>query len=164
MDIIKSKTVAFTGHREIENEREVFEKLKIQVERAINNSYDTFLTGMAKGYDLLAGEVVIYLKRKYPNVKLIACVPYKSSRHYPGFSYEDTLVFDDVLNHADKIVYVSSKYTPGVFLKRDRFMVDNCSFVIAYLLREKSGTGYTVNYAKTLGVDVINLNKCKNFN
>lgn len=164
MDIIKSKTVAFTGHRELENENEVFEKLKIIIEDAILKGYDTFLTGMAKGYDLLAGETVIYLKSKYPNVKLVACVPYRSAKHFPGFSYEDSLIFDDILNHADKIVYVSPKYTPGVFLKRDRFMVDNCSFVIAYLIRERSGTGYTVNYAKTMGVDVVNVNKYKIFN
>lgn len=158
MDIVKSKTVAFTGHRDINGQDDIFELLKTHIKEAIANGYDTFLTGMAKGFDLLAGEAVIYLKEKYPNIKLVACVPYKA-KYFPGFSYEDSLIFDDVLSRCDEILYSSENYAPRIFLKRDRFMIDNCSFVIAYLERQKSGTGYTVDYAKSLGIKVVNIKK-----
>lgn len=41
--------------------------------------------------------------------------------------------------------------------RRNRYLVDNSSICIAYLTKNKGGTAYTVDYAKKLGVTVINI-------
>ena len=42
-------------------------------------------------------------------------------------------------------------------VKRNRHLVDNSSACISYLTENKGGTFYTVNYAKSKGVEVINI-------
>lgn len=48
-------------------------------------------------------------------------------------------------------------YTRGCMHKRNRHLVDNSSACISYLTENKGGTFYTVNYAKSKGVEVINI-------
>ena len=50
-----------------------------------------------------------------------------------------------------------AKYTRGCMHKRNRHLVDNSSACISYLTENKGGTFYTVNYAKSKGVEVINI-------
>lgn len=40
---------------------------------------------------------------------------------------------------------------------RDRFMVDNCDVLVTYQRRKSGGTSYTVNYAKSKGINLIEL-------
>lgn len=47
--------------------------------------------------------------------------------------------------------------TRGCMHKRNRHLVDNSSACISYLTENKGGTFYTVNYAKSKGVEVINI-------
>ena len=65
---------AFTGHR---NLPEYFDEeiIKKAVEKCIKKSVEIFYNGVAKGFDLLSAKVVLSLKKKYPNIKLIACIP-----------------------------------------------------------------------------------------
>lgn len=51
----------------------------------------------------------------------------------------------------DEVIYVSESYTPECMHKRNRFMVDNSSAVIVYILSMSSGTAYTTNYALDSG-------------
>lgn len=44
-----------------------------------------------------------------------------------------------------------------LYVKRNRHLVDNSSACISYLTENKGGTFYTVNYAKSKGVEVINI-------
>ena len=42
-----------------------------------NEGYDTFMSGMAAGFDLAAAECVIALKKYLPNLKLECVIPFK---------------------------------------------------------------------------------------
>ena len=56
---------------------------------------------------------------------------------------------NDITNKkADEIIVLSEEYTPYCMLKRNRFIVDNSSVLLAYLKEEKGGTKYTVDYAE----------------
>lgn len=66
-------------------------------------------------------------------------------------------IYDDIKQKADKVVYTSQEYTRGCMHKRNRHLVDNSSACISYLTENKGGTFYTVNYAKSKGVEVINI-------
>lgn len=90
-----------------------------------------------------------------PDIRLILVLPCFSQTR--GWSQEDIEIYDDIKQKADKVVYTSQEYTRGCMHKRNRHLVDNSSACISYLTENKGGTFYTVNYAKSKGVEVINI-------
>lgn len=56
----------------------------------------------------------------------------------------------------DKIVYAAKEPSRGVYLLRDRHLVDCSAYCISYCTRNTGGTAYTVKYALEHGVTVYN--------
>ena len=52
---------------------------------------------------------------------------------------------------------LSPYYYDGCMQARDRFLVDNADVVVSFLRRKSGGTYYTVNYAATKGVKIIEI-------
>ena len=46
------------------------------LEKAIQNGWTSFITGMATGFDTIAAETVLELKNKYKDVKLYGAIPH----------------------------------------------------------------------------------------
>ena len=80
------KTCAFTGHRELgyDFSAKTFEK---EIAELIERGAEIFYNGMARGFDLFAAETVLKLKKKYPQIKFVACVPCLEQEK--GFSERD---------------------------------------------------------------------------
>ncbi len=142
MDI--NKTCAFTGHRDVRDDLDI-KALTELVQTFIDGGIDTFLSGMARGFDLIAAEVVLKLKEKNPHIKLIACVPCPNQEKY--FNDEDKEKYYSVLKRCDEVKVLSEKYYKGCMHTRNRFMVDNSCKLIAYDRAQDGGTVYTVGYA-----------------
>ena len=67
--------------------------------------------------------------------------------------------YNAILRQACEIVYVSQKYTADCMLRRNRYLVDHSSVLLAvYNGVKRSGTGATVNYARRLGREIIIIN------
>lgn len=144
LNIDVDKTCAFTGHRDI-NEQLDAEFLTECLQEFIDSGYDTFLSGMARGFDLIAADAVLKLKEKNGHIKLIACVPCpEQSKYYPS---EEKEKYDRILPLCDGVETVSAHYYNGCMQRRDRFMVDNSSLLIAYSRTREGGTFYTLSYA-----------------
>ncbi len=150
MDI--NKTCAFTGHRNVGDDLDI-NALSELVQTLIDNGVDTFLDGMARGFDLLAAETVIKLKEKNPHIKLIACVPCPNQEKY--FSDEDKELYYSVLDKCNEVKILSDRYYKGCMHVRNRFMVDNSSKLVAYDRAEDGGTVYTVSYAAKHGKEIF---------
>lgn len=145
------KTCALTGHRALGADFSA-ERLREQLLRLIGKGTDTFLCGMARGFDFAAAEVLLALKREYP-LRLVACVP--CADQAKGFSAENKKKYENLLNACDETVILHESYLNGCMFERNRYMVDRADFVFAYLARKKGGTAYTVNYAKRKGKPVL---------
>lgn len=151
--INKARACSVTGHRELKNDldetriREIFYKL-------IEGGFDTFLVGMALGFDTLCFCILEQI-RKQKNIKIIACIPCETQDY--KFTLAQKEKYRKMLESADEKVYISKGYTPYCMQKRNRFLVDNSSVLVAYLRNEKTGTSSTVNYAKKQNVSVINI-------
>ena len=151
--IKKEYTCAITGHRRAydnikkEDIRDVFISL-------IESGYDTFLVGMAVGFDTFCFKILNKLKEDY-NFRIIACVPCENQDK--NFSIKQKREYRELLQLADEKVLIEKEYTPYCMLKRNRFMVDNSSVLVSYLREDKGGTKYTVNYAKSKGIKIINV-------
>ena len=141
----KIKSCAFTGHRLLEGDFSA-RKLKKEIKKQMENGVEIFYNGMAMGFDLLAAEYVLSLKKKFPKVKLIACVPCYDQDKY--FSATDKKRYAKVLKKADETQILSDHYYRGCMQKRDRFMADEADLLIAYCNKDEGGTAYTVKYFK----------------
>ncbi len=137
------KSCAFTGHRVLEKDFSV-QALKREVKKLIERGVETFYCGLAPGFDLLAGEVVLYYKKKYDNVRLFACVPCKNQEKY--YSANDKKRYLELIEKADEKVVLYEEYTKWCMLERDRYMADRADVLLAYLKKDTGGTAYTVNY------------------
>jgi len=162
----KESTVCFSGYRPekfsfILNKGEAAylalrERTGHAIIQAINDGYTTFLCGMAKGFDLVAGSVLLELMEKRPGmaeVKLIAVLPFEGH----GFSGPWQIVHQLVLGRADEVVTLASKYHPKAYHDRNRYMVDNSSCLICYYDGQKGGTDYTVKYAEQQRFTIVNV-------
>ena len=154
---MKEKTVCFTGHRTIPmlKKWKIEKKLKETLEALIDNGYCYFGAGGALGFDTIAAQTVLGLKKKHPEIKLILVLPCKNQTR--GWEEKDVSVYESIIEQADKVVYTQENYDRGCMFERNRHLVDNSSVCVAYLTEEKGGTAYTVNYANQKGVKVINI-------
>ena len=149
----------FTGHRTIPKDRlpAVKERLESKIEQLIGAGTDTFFSGGAIGFDMLAGFAVLGQKRKYPNVKLVMLLPCQSQD--AKWDEADKASYRDLLAAADEIVYVSERdYFDGCMRARNIRLVEDSDYCIAYMTNSgRSGTAQTVRLAEKKGITVFNL-------
>ncbi len=158
MDI--GHSCCFTGHRPEKlhvEEKTVIQQLDAAIAAAINDGFITFISGMAKGVDIWAAELVLEHRRLMPNINLICAVPYAGF----GLHWKDnwTKRFKDVLCAADHVQYVCEAYSRSVYQCRNEWMVDHASLLIAAYTGEKGGTRNTIKYAmqKDCTIKFLNL-------
>lgn len=156
---MKEKTVCFTGHRKIPLERteDISQRLKNTLIQLIGSGYMYFCAGGALGFDTLAAQTVLNLRKKYEQVKLILVLPCHSQ--VERWSNKDKQIYEEIKESADKVIYTSEEYTKGCMHKRNRHLVDNSSVCVCYLIRDIGGTAYTVNYAQKKGLEIVNIAK-----
>lgn len=151
------RTCCFTGHRELPflAHRRIAAKLEKAVVAQIDRGIRFFGAGGALGFDTLAAQTVLKLKKEYPDIKLILVLPCLTQTK--GWLAEDVEEYERIKAQADKVVYTSREYAKGCMLKRNRHLVDNSSVCICYLAKKDGGTAYTVNYARERGLEIVNV-------
>lgn len=155
----KNRTVAFTGHR---SNRIITDAVMLtaEIEKIITDlyfrGYRHFMTGMAEGFDLLSAEAVLKIRNLHTDIKLIAVIPFTGQAKY--FSNEDKKRYGIVFQQCDESVLITDRYYKGCFYRRNDYLIDNASFVVAYFDgTPKGGTHYTLNKAKGSELPVINV-------
>lgn len=148
----RDKTVCFTGHRKIIHS-DVRQHLEEVIEILIEDGFTYFGSGGALGFDTLAAQTVIRLKKKYSRIKLILVIPFAAQAK--GWPEKDRKIYYDIMKNADKLTFISKEYKRGCFHARNRYLVDNSSVCVAYQYKGCGGTAYTVDYAEKHGCNVI---------
>ncbi|MBD5162381.1 MAG: DUF1273 domain-containing protein [Oscillibacter sp.] len=149
MEVAKQKmqTCCFTGHRQIPPEKraEIADKLEHIIINLYQKGVRFYGAGGALGFDTLAAQTVIRLRKSCPGMKLILVLPCltQTKRWRP----EDVAEYERIKTKADKTVYTAQQYTSDCMHKRNRHLVDNSSVCICYLTRNSGGTAYTAHYA-----------------
>jgi len=142
---------AFTGHRNLYSDFSI-ERLRAAIEGVLKKGCRTFYCGMAYGFDLYCCRELLTFKDRY-DIKIVACIPYKGQSD--GFTKENKKFYNQMLEQCDEEVILHDEFIKGCMFERDRYMVDRSDVVIAYLVEKESGTGYTVKYAESKGIDVV---------
>ena len=154
----QTKTVCFTGHRQIPAEHRVplIEALQKETERQIQSGATVFRTGGALGFDTLAAITVLRLKKIYPHIRLELILPCPTQAD--GWAESDRIRYRQILERADSRLYVSQSSYDGVLRLRNHRLVEGADVCIAYLTRSSgSGSAYTSMLALQSGLEYVNL-------
>lgn len=144
-----NKTCSVTGHRYLDDNFDYF-KLKDSLKQVGLEGYDTFLIGMALGFDTACFKVLLEIKKELNlDIKLIACVPCENQDRY--FNFRQKATYKEMLKLADQVVILSKSYTPACMQARNKFMVNNSSLLFCYVRKTFGGSVSTLNYAKEKG-------------
>lgn len=169
-DILRKRTACFSGHRPEklplngDNDTLVIRYLKSilykEILDSIDAGYDRFITGLARGVDLWAGEILMELKAEGENISIIAVKPYKT--HGDNFIGREKFSLGRLLSNADEVICLADEYKKGCFQRRNEYMVDRSGKLIAVVSDYRSGTGATIRYAEKQGIEVRTID-AKNF-
>ena len=155
---MNKKICCFTGHRDIDKELEPYVKevLVSTLNKLIVYGVTDFRAGGARGFDMLAEVEVLKLKKENPDLKLNLCLPCPNQS--VKWCASEQRLYDRILEVCDGYTYAEDTYTRGCMYKRNRQLVDGAEFCVAYYDGNGSGgSAYTVGYAESRGVSVINL-------
>lgn len=148
----------FTGHRPEKlrrSERDIRIELENETKRAIEDGYVTFITGMARGVDIWAAEIVLQFKREGYPIHLICACPFHGFEE--SWSTEWQSRYRTVLQRADLVRYISTRYSKDCFQIRNEWLVNHSSRVIAVFNGQPSGTKNTINYAMSQRIPVVRI-------
>lgn len=146
----------FTGHRPEKlntSEKEVKAALRKQIDQAVHDGFTVFITGMARGVDLWAAKIVLDLRKRNKEIRLICAIPHDGFEVRWSPSWQE--LYRYVLAEADLTRVISKGYHTGVYQVRNEWMVNHSTRVIAVFNGQPSGTKNTIDYAYRQGVPVV---------
>ena len=151
------KICFFTGHRELPPDKidEIGNLLERALRKLIESGYTEFRAGGALGFDTLAAQVVLFLRSKYPHIRLVLILPCKDQAK--RWSERDQRIYEAIKEEADEVIYTSERYFRGCMQKRNRCLADGSNGGICYLTKRTGGTAYTVDYAAKQGKPICNV-------
>ena len=156
--------ICFTGHRTIEGEYapdghwpDVYAKVFEIIRSFAHHGHTEFISGGALGFDQVAARAVIGVKEAGYPAKLTMALPFPGfeAKWIPKSKYELAML----VGQADKTLYVCEEgYAPWKMQKRNEWMVDDSTIVIALYGPDKTGgTLNCIHYAMTLFRPIVKI-------
>ena len=108
----------------------------------MDDGFVTFISGMARGVDIWAAEIVLRLRESNPAIHLVAASPYHGFESRWSADWQSR--YNDILRQADVVRFVCPSYSRDCFQCRNEWMVDRSSLVIAVYNGEPGGTRNTI--------------------
>lgn len=135
-------------------------QLKERLDDVVNAVYMSgirhFICGMAQGADTMFCEAILRLRDWRSGVTIEAAIPCEGqSVNWPVHAKNR---YFRLVSECDRETILQKKYTPDCMVRRNQYMVDQSSLLIAvYDGIQRGGTMQTVLYAKRAGLEVIQL-------
>lgn len=155
---LRTHRCCFTGHRPEklrQSEKEINDRLETAIRAAINDGFVTFISGMARGVDIWAAEIVLRLKDAGASVHLVCASPYEGFERSWSIDWQSR--YQRVLRKADLVRYICPAYCRECFQRRNEWMVDHSARVIAAYNGDSGGTRNTIRYAKGYNIPIVNV-------
>ena len=156
-------TCTFTGHRAEklpwgynENDprcRRLKRTLYDTLEAVYESGFHRFICGMAEGCDLYFCEAVLALREDYPDITLEAAVPFAGQAEHWGAAQRQR--YEALLARCDTVTVLQEHSSPGCMMKRNRYMVDRSSLLLACFDGRPGGTMSTIVYAERQGLKTV---------
>ena len=161
----RPSSCSFTGHRPGKlpwryNERDprcvdLKRRIRDAVDTAYQEGYRHFLCGMAQGCDLYFCECVLALRARHPDVTVEAAIPCPTqAAEWPE---AEQVRYRTLVRAYDYETMVSDHYTRDCMQRRNRYLVDHASLLIAVCDGTAGGTRYTIEYALRQRLNIVDL-------
>lgn len=153
---LRQHRCCFTGHRPEKLEQPetvIVEALEKEIRTAIADGFQTFISGMARGVDLWAAEIVLAFRDEGAAVRLICASPYYGFENRWSWNWQER--YRRVMERADLVRFICPAYSRDCFQRRNKWMVDHSARVIAVYNGQPGGTRNTVEYAQRHSVPLV---------
>ena len=161
----RSTTCAFTGHREPklpwrgdENDSRCLllkQSMYDAAEAVYQSGIRHFICGMATGCDTYFCEAVMLLRESREDVTIECAIPWEGQSEH--WTPEQRKRYDRLTSECDYRTVLQRDYTDNCYSRRNRYMVDSASVLIAAYDGRQGGTRSTILYAIRQGLQVIEL-------
>lgn len=131
------------------------EKIRTAVETAVEEGFTHFICGMAMGCDFYFAEAVLELKKNDPALTLEAAIPCLTQPD--GWPEEQRERYRRILERCDYETVIQEEYSAWCMQRRNRYMIDHSSLLIAANDGMPGGTRNTILYALKQGVSVVDI-------
>lgn len=151
----RKRRLCFTGHRPEKlhsDEATVCAILEGSIDAAIADGFVTFITGMARGVDIWAAEIVLARKAVNPEIRLICALPHPDFEKRWSAAWQER--YNAILQQADLVRTICPSFSMASYQVRNEWMVDHSARVIAIYNGALGGTAKTIQYAEKNGVEV----------
>ena len=154
----------FTGHRPNKlngynagDNKELLWRIHKEVVNLIENKgVTTFINGLALGVDMWSAKIVIKLKEKYPQIKLVSAIPCRN--HASKWNKESQLMWQEICDKSDEVVLVTDEeYKSYLMQVRNEWMCNKSDYVIAVWDGSNGGTGNCVKFAEKQSKEIIRI-------
>ena len=148
-------TVAFFGHRYIDNILKVEEQLEDHIRKLLQeHECVDFLVGRYGDFDQCVSSSVLRVRKNYrdDNSSLILILPYHTSEYINNEQY-----FEEYYNEIEISSAAAKAHPKSAFQIRNREMVDRADLVICYIENKEGGAWQTIKYAMEKEKNIINL-------
>ena len=159
----RETTCSFTGHRPDKLPWRGDESdprclaLKERLAAAVEDAYDKgmrhFLCGMARGADFYFCDAVLELRERRSGVTLEAVIPCEEQA--ARWSERERERWFSLVERCDGETMLQHHYDKGCMLRRNRYLVDHSSMLIAVYDGMLGGTMYTLSYAMKRGLETV---------
>ena len=160
---MRELSCSFTGHRPTKlpwgaNESDsrciaMKAELAARLEGIYEAGYRHFICGMAIGCDMFFAEAVLRLREEHPEITLEAAIPCGSQPDRWAAPLRKR--YNDILDRCSQINVLQISYSPDCMQKRNRYMVDKASLLLACFDGRPGGTMSTILYAQRQGLKTI---------
>lgn len=158
------KSCAFTGHRPHKfpwryNEADprcislkmvLLKQITALAAAGVTDMY----SGMAEGSDTWCSQIVLFLRKENPALRLHCVLPHEGQADRWERSAQE--LYGSILKQADSVEYVSREYHKNCMLERNHRLVDQAGRLLAVYNGEwRGGTAATLRYARKMGRALI---------
>ena len=147
--------VSFFGHRQIDNVFTIEERLETMIlELLLSKEYVEFLIGRDGEFDQLVASTVRRCKRavRDDNSALVLILPYATAEYR-----NNEKSFHEYYNEIEICTESAEKHFKSAHQTRNRSMVDRSDLVVFCVERNSGGAYQTMQYAKKVNANIINL-------
>ena len=130
------------------------ERTETAVKKLLSGGINRFLLGGAVGYDTEVARLLFCLKNVHRGIKVVLIYPFDN--YTDRWNDAQKAEYAKLLPQYDDVIKASERSGREAYLLRNRMLVDSSAVCIAYCHKQRSGTAYTVRYAKAQGMAVTN--------
>lgn len=148
-------TVAFFGHRYLDNPIEIADLLEEQIIKLIDDKeYIDFLVGRNGEFDSLVSSTVTRMRKNYrdDNSSLVLMLPYPTAEYV-----KNKAGFEKFYNDIEICEKASMAHPKSAIEIRNREMVDRAELIVCYVERNEGGAYKAMKYALKQNKTVVNL-------